>query len=348
MPTIAADELNGLVKRILIAAGADDANAGRVADGLVLSDLSGVETHGVQQMPAYIKSIKEGDLVPTAKAEVVSETPTSALVRGHWTFGFVAALRAVELAVGKAEKQGVAVASMVEANHIGRVGEYSEIAASRGMACLVWASGFGVEDPQAVPYGGSKKVLHTHPISIGVPAGEEHPMVLDFATTVVAGSRVATYHRDGKELPPGAIVDKHGRATTDPADFLDDGAHLPFGGHKGYAIMVANELLGRMVSGADAYAETERGGPIMRHQGVTFIVFKADLFQPMADFGLGADELLRQIRAVPPAPGFDRVMVPGDPESDARAERGRNGIPLSDAVWKSLTDLAEELGVPVG
>ena len=173
-------------------------------------------------------------------------------------------------------------------------------------------------------------------------------MVMDYATTVVSGSKVILAHREGKTLAPGLIVDKEGRETTDPGDLLDgNGAHLPFGGHKGYGIMLADELLGRVLCGADAYSDTERGGPILRHQGVTFIVFKADLFQPLAEFGRVSDALQRQVRGVPPAPGFDEVLVPGDPETRARAERSRNGIPLSDFVWKSLTDLAEELGVGV-
>jgi LDH2 family malate/lactate/ureidoglycolate dehydrogenase len=122
---------------------------------------------------------------------------------------------------------------------------------------------------------------------------------------------------------------------------------MAFGGHKGYAFMLADEFLGRVLSGADGYLEGERGGPLMRHQGVTMIVLRADLFQPMAEFARRADELKRQVNAVPPAVGFDEVLVPGDLEARARAERSSDGIPVLDEVWKSLTDLAAELGVTV-
>ena len=201
----------------------------------------------------------------------------------------------------------------------------------------------------AVPFGGSKPtVLSTNPIAFGVPAGEEPPMVLDFATTAIAQSKAVIARGENKQLPPNSIVDKDGRPSTEPSDLLEGGAMLPFGGHKGYAIMLADELLGRVLAGADSYAEEVRGGPYMRHQGVTFIVFKADLFQPMAEFKHGADGLLRQVRAVPPAPGFDEVLVPGDLEDRARPARRRDGIPVNDKVWKSLEDLAESLGVEVG
>ena len=348
MPTIAAEELRSLTSRILVASGADEENADRVAGALVLADLSGVSTHGVFHLARYVEEVSDGEILPRAKPEIVSETPTSALVRGNWTYGFVSAMYALELALEKADKQGMAIVSLVEANHIGRLGEYAEVAAGRGMVSQVWASGQGVETPTAVPYGGSRPVLHTNPIAIGVPSGEETPMIVDYATTVVSGSKVLMAHGENKKIQPGWIVDSEGRETTDPGLLADgSGSHLPFGGHKGYAIMLADEFLGRVLSGADAYAETERGGPILRHQGVTFIVFKADLFQPMADFGRVSDALHRQVRGVPPAPGFEEVMVPGDLEARARSERGRNGIPLTDVVWKSLTDLAAELGVEV-
>ena len=347
MPTIADGELHGLVKRILVASGTDDENAERVADGLVLAELSGVSTHGVFHLARYVDEVRKGEILPTAKPEIVSETPNSALVRGNWTYGFVSAMFALKLAVDKADTQGMAVVGLVEAHHIGRLGEYAEVAAARGMCSQVWAAGQGVETPAAVPYGGSRAVLHTNPIAIGVPAGEEPPMVIDYATTVVSGSKVLMAHQEGRKIAPGMIVDREGNETTDPGDLLNGGAHLPFGGHKGYGIMLADEFLGRVLCGADAYSDTELGGPVLRHQGVTFIVFKADLFQPMADFGRVSDSLQRQIREVPPAPGFDEVLIPGDLEARARADRRRNGIPLPDVVWKALTDLAESVGVEV-
>ena len=285
--------------------------------------------------------------MPTAWPEVVSETPTTALVTGNWTFGQVVAKYAMDVAIRKASEQNVAVVSLVRAMHIGRLGEYSEMAASHGMVGTVWASGYGAEEPVAVPYGGREPVLHTNPISMGFRGGDEVPMVLDFATTAIAGSKVRLAQLRGQEVPLGSLVDGEGKPTTDPSFFLGGGGLLPFGEHKGYAIMLANEFLGRLLSGADGYVEADRGGPIMRRQGVTLIVFKADLFQPLAEFTRRADELERQVRAVPPAAGFEEVLVPGDLEDRARKTRKRDGIPVPEEVWKPLTDLAEELGVSV-
>ena len=348
MPIIAAENLHTLVREILLAAGADERNASRVADALVSSNLSGVDTHGVFHVPNYVQDIRAGHIVPTAWPDVVSESPTTALISGNWTFGHVSAKFGMDTAIRKARERNVAVVSIVRVNHIGRLGEYSEMAASQGMIAFVFGSGYGEEAPVAVPYGGRERVLHTNPISMGFPAGEEPPMVFDFATTSVAGSKVRLAQIRGQQLPAGSLVDETGSPTTEPSGFPEKGGLLPFGAHKGYAIMLANEFLGRVFSGANAYAEAHRGGPIMRHQGVTMIVFKADLFQPLTDFTRRADELERRVRAVAPAPSFEEVLVPGDLETRAREARQRDGIPVQDDVWTALMDVAGTLGVKVG
>jgi LDH2 family malate/lactate/ureidoglycolate dehydrogenase len=171
MPTIAEDDLHCLIANTLLSSGADKRNADRVADALVSANLCGVDTYGVRGLLGYISSAKEGWIVPTAWPEVITDTPTTALVSGNWTFGHVAAKYALDLAIRKAKEQNVAVVSLVRANHIGRLGEYSEIAASQGMVCQVWASGFGELQPIAVPHGGRVPVCTQIPYRWASPVG---------------------------------------------------------------------------------------------------------------------------------------------------------------------------------
>ncbi len=341
-----AAELVGWVSRILQSAGADERNALVVAEHLVLANLSGVDSHGIQHVPFYIKSIRAGELVPTAWPELLSETPTTALVSGNWTFGHVSARFAMEAAVAKALDQGASVVSIVKLNHIGRLGHYTEQAAAHGLVVMVWAGGFDWAAPAAAPYGGRERVLHTNPLSMAFPAGSEPAPMFDFATTAVAGMKVINAQQRHTPLPPGCIIDKHGMPTTNPQDFYDGGAFQPFGGHKGYALMVAVEFLGRLFSGADAYTEAPFGGGLFAHQGVTMIAFRADLFQPLPQFTQHVDELAQRLRSTPPAPGFTEVLMPGDPETRARAARGRDGIPIADDIWQSLSAAAAALAVP--
>lgn len=342
-----ADELEKLAKEMLVAANADEANAAVVAKHMVTANLSGVDTHGVWQLPGYIAAIQAGELVPAARPEIVRETSTSALVRGHWTFGQVVAKFAIEKAIAKAAKHGVSVVGLVESHHIGRVGEYAEAAAAEGMIAMVWGGGFGEKRPRVVPHGGRGAVLGTNPLAMGLPAGSEPRMLFDFATAASSGVKIVNAQRTGQEVPDGWIVDKEGNPTNNVEDLLEGGGQVPFGEHKGYALAVAAEWLGRVFTGAAQFAQANRGGLYFSHSGAAMMVFRADLFQPFAEYEKRADRLRKRIKAVPPAAGVEEVLIPGDPELQARVRRLREGIPIPDPLWRELVDLAASLGISI-
>jgi uncharacterized oxidoreductase len=342
---IAAQELNALVAAVLVASGASKPNADCVADHLVSANLSGVDTHGVWHVAGYVSAIKSGEIVPDAVPEVTHASSLSALVTGHWTFGQVAAKYAMEKAIEKALQHSMSVVSLVQCHHIGRLGEYAEMASAEGLISMIFGGGYAEEHPVAVPYGGRRRTLSTNPIAMGFPAGVGDRMLFDFATTAASGVKVANARKNKDPLPPAWIVDKAGNPSTNAEDFFDGGGYLPFGGHKGYALMVGAEFLGRIFSGSDAYFEKGRGGSYMGHQGVTMILLKTDLFQSQADWTRRADELLQRIRGVPPAPGFTEVQAPGDPEQRTRKKREHEGISIPTELWEELTRLAESLQV---
>ncbi len=343
MLTKSASEAVALSTEILVRAGATRENAETVATHLVSANLSGVDTHGIWHLGGYVKGVQAGDIVPDASPQVLRESPTSALVSGNWTFGQVAAKYAMKVAIEKARAQNISIVSMIQAHHIGRLGYYVEMAAAQGMVAMLWAGGYSEVEPAAAPYGGRTRVLHTNPISVGLPMEENHPMMFDFATTAASGVKIVNARARNEQVPPGYIVDKDGNPTTDPNDFFAGGAHVPFGAHKGYGLMMAAEFLGRIFSGADAYADAARGGPIMRHQGVTMIVFRDDLFQPTEQYLKTAQEMEARIHAVPPAAGFNQVLVPGDLEARTREKREHDGMPMEDDVWKALVELRDSL-----
>ena len=332
-------ELLDDITDILLTAGASDENAGIVARHLVESNLSGVDTHGIIHLPYYVDDIQKGLLDATARPEVLQRRPTSALVTGHWTFGQVAAEFATEVGIELALANDVAVVGLVQSHHIGRLGHFTEMAARAGLLCQVWAGGYSEEAPMTMPYGGRGRLLHTNPISMAFPAGEEPRVMFDYATTTIAGTKVDNARRRGEQVPAGAIVDKNGQPTTDPADFFDGGGHVSFGGHKGYAIGYAAEFFGRVLTGSGSYADPDRAGPVLRSQGVTFVLIRADLFQPMGLYTASADEMERRTRAIPPVDGVAEVLVPGDPEWRTRLQRRRDGIPVEDAIWERIIAL---------
>ena len=201
--TKSADELKELVTRMLVAAEADETNARVVAEHLVSANLSGVDTHGVWQLPGYIAAIQAGELAAAARPEVVRETATSALVTGNWTFGQVSAKFAMQKAIAKAAEHNLALVSLVQSHHIGRLGEYAEMAAAEKMISMIWAGGFAENRPVVVPHGGRSAVLGTNPVAMGFPAGKEPRMLFDFATAASSGVKIVNAQRSREEIPEG-------------------------------------------------------------------------------------------------------------------------------------------------
>jgi len=342
-----AKELEHLTTEIFVAAGASDSNARDVAEHLVRAELSGVVTHGVCHVREYVRNIMDEALVPDSSPEIIVNEPSAALITGNWTFGQVAAKYATNVAIEKAREHGSSVVSIVATHHTGRLGHYVEMAAENRMISMVLSGGYSEIVQATVPYGGRSAILHTNPMALGSPCGEESPMMFDWATTGIAGMKVNQAREKGEQLPPGCIVDKDGNETTDPEDFFNGGAHLPFGKHKGYTLMMGAEFLGRIFSGSDEYVDARRAGDILRHQGVTFIVFRADLFQPFSQFAERADEMQRRVRKVPPADGFKEVLAPGDLEARRRQERTKDGVPLELEIWESIVEAGKLAGVEV-
>ena len=347
MPTISERDLHDVVRRVLDAAGASAENATRMADALVSANMRGVDTHGVFHLNGYVQAVLDGKLDASASPSIVRETANTALVDGNRTFGHVAAKFATDIAVRKAKENDIAAVGLVRSEHIGRLGEYAEMAAAEGVVAIVSGAGYMLGNKVAAPYGGSKGLLSSNPIAIGFPGGEEPGMVFDYATTAMANSKMNLYKMRNEELPAGTVIDKDGYPTTNPTAVEEGGYLLPFGGHKGYALMMAVEFLGQVLVGSDAVEDDGMGTQSMVRQGVSIIAIRADVFRPDADFRRRADELVREARSIPPAPGFKEVMAPGDPESRAQAQRSAEGIPVPDKVWQLIVEAGELVGVAV-
>jgi LDH2 family malate/lactate/ureidoglycolate dehydrogenase len=171
------------------------------------------------------------------------------------------------------------------------------------------------------------------------------PVILDCATTAIAGGKIMVAHDKGERLPPGTMVDQHGRPTTDPAQFVDGGAMLPVGGHKGYALAVLVELLGQALTGADATGGEGYGGVSFARSRALVVALDTGIFRPAAETAAVAARIAGRIRSVPPAPEFERVQLPGEPEARSRAEREAAGIPLPRKTLEAIAEAAAGLGI---
>lgn len=349
MIVMQAEQWHQVVYELFKAAGATHANAERLAQSLVDSNLAGHDSHGVLRIPQYLQAIAEGQLDPAGEPVVLKETPCSVLMDGGWTFGQVGAKMCMQEAINRAKKHGVAVTALIKAYHIGRLGEYSEMAHDADMIGFVTTGGLGggqkLMAGGMAPYGGARPIFGTNPLSFGIPAGAQSPVVADFATSTIALGKVNEARVKGNQLPPGCILDSTGKPTTNPADYYKGGTLLPFGGHKGYGLAVVAELLGEAFTGADACSDDQgRGGPYML-AGNVFIVLDSGLFRPMQEYGTATDAIIQRIKAVPPAPGFSEVLLPGEPEQRSKARRRQEGIGMPENSWETIREQGLKYGL---
>jgi uncharacterized oxidoreductase len=344
MPTYDFRQLEQVAARLLEAADVPSKTAYTVAKSLVLSERSGHSSHGLLRIPYYVKLIRNGKLDVYASAEIVRETPSTALMNGHWGFGQIIAKQAVECAEDKAGKCGLAAVGVYHLNHVGRLGEYTEMAAANGLIAFAFNGGTPREaTPNVVPFGGAKAIWGTNPIAVAIPTGDP-PFSLDFATSIIAGGKAAVARSKGAGLPEGCVVDKEGRPTQDPWAVVQGGAILPFGKHKGYGLAFVVELLAGALIGAAAPELTE--GELAT--GIFFVVLDPGHFRPDKSFQITVDTLFQRVKHCPPAEGFQEVLIPGEPEQRNRLASDRLGIFLPDSVQEELDQVARELGIDLG
>jgi len=250
MPTVTAEKIERIVHHILMAAGTPDEHARTVAQHLADSNLAGHDSHGLIRVIQYVRQIKEGAIVPDATPVIAAETPTTAQVDGLQTFGQVAAKFATQVAIEKAKQAGVSCVTVRNLGHLGRLGSYAEMAAAAGFAAIIYCCGGGQGLCQ-VPFGGRERRLSTNPIAVSFPSDLDGPILLDFATSVVAEGKLRIYKASGQPVPDGWVLNSEGHPSNDPNDFYEGGALLPLGGamgHKGYALAFMADLFGGILS----------------------------------------------------------------------------------------------------
>ncbi|HEY7652960.1 MAG TPA: malate/lactate/ureidoglycolate dehydrogenase [Methylomirabilota bacterium] len=343
---VAPDRLRKMTAAIIARGGSEPAEADLVAGHLVDANLAGHDSHGVGLIPHYVRHLKEGLVVPNTSVKVTKDDGAFLMFDGQRGFGRRVAGEAMAAAIARCRETGVAVMTLANSHHIGRVGAYGELASAGGLVSLHFVN---VADHAGLvaPFRGSDSRFSTNPVCIALPAtATQPPLLLDMATSGVAMGKVLVAKRAGKRLAEGNLIDPQGAPTTDPEVMYREprGSLLPFGAHKGYALAVLTELLaGAMSGGGTIQPENPRRGGVVNNM-FSVIVDPARL--------AGVDWMRREIdgfvgyvKASPAADPANPVLVPGDPERLARAERLRTGIPLDAATWEELVTAGLAMGV---
>ena len=340
--TINHDVLRTFGERVLAAVGVSADAAALVIDSLVEADLRGVHSHGMQRLPWYTRRVLEGGTNADPDVRVVEDAPAVAVLDGDGGLGQVVSDRAMTLAIEKAKLYGIGSVAVRNSHHFGACAYWVQMALSHQMIGIATTNG----GPIMAPWGGVTKTTGNDPIGVAIPAGDERPIVLDMATTIVAGGKLDMLAHEGKKIPFGWALDRDGRPTDDPAAGRA-GLLLPIGEHKGYGLTVVFEILSAVLGGANVGRDVPPPGDVSTGMNVGhyFQAINVAHFMPVERFEARVDEFIRQLKSSELAPGVDRILLPGEIEFQTAARYRDNGVPIAMSVIDDLHQIARRVGV---
>ncbi|KAF1808672.1 malate/L-lactate dehydrogenase-like protein [Eremomyces bilateralis CBS 781.70] len=341
---ISKADAEAFATRLLVANGTPTSHAEHVAACLVLADLRGIESHGINRLIPYLIRVRAGLLDPAAEPILKQVTPVVGEIDGKNGWGFLTAKAGMQRACDMAQTFGIGMVSAHHSNHFGMSAWIVEQAIEAGMMSLVFTN-----SSSALPaFGGREKLLGVSPIAAGAPGGNHPPFILDFAPSVAARGKVHKALRRGEEIPFGWALDAEGRDTTDPAAALE-GTMLPMAGPKGSALAIMMDVFSGVLSGSafagevvGPYDKTRGPGEGVGH---LFVAMKPDLFVSGEEFRHRMNHLYERVTGSKKADGVERIYFPGEVEGEKRKQREVSGIPFAHIEVNSLNEEARKAGV---
>lgn len=335
--------------------GCSEADALIATKVLLSADLRGIDSHGIARLIGYVRLWEVGRVNANPNIAIVHETPSTATVDGDKGLGLVVAPFAMKLAIEKAKQAGTGWVAVKNSNHFGIAGVHAMMALEEDMIGIALTNASAL----VAPTFSKERMLGTNPIAVAVPSKTQPAFIADMATTTAANGKLEILQRKKMDTPTGWVQDKMGVASQDANILKQAGALLPLGGdrvhgsHKGYALGSIVDILSGVLGGASygpwappfpAYVPLPQDMP-GAGLGHFFGAMRVDAFRPKEEFLEEMDRWIRRFRASEPIDENEKVLIPGDPERAAEAERSANGIPLHEEVISDLASLAEKFNI---
>jgi len=329
--------------------GMPEKNAETTAGIMVDADLRGIDTHGISCIPNYYKRARNNMITMDAEPAVVEEGPVTALLDNGGGLGYVAAVKAMTMAIEKAKTNGMASIAVRNSAHYGAASYYTRMAAREGIIGMTFTN---TSAPHVVPTFAAEGRLGTNPIAFTAPTKRHPPFNLDMATSTVASGKIRNKAVEKQPLPVGWAVDADGRPATDSSGYWDGLNMTPLGGtrdlgsHKGYGLGAMVEILSAALPGASLVMSENHGKrtPGTMEIGHFFMAINPTFFRDAGGFEETVDELIDDLHATTPVDPAQPVMVAGEPEDRISTERETAGIPIPPGLRESIRELASETG----
>jgi ureidoglycolate dehydrogenase (NAD+) len=333
---IAAAKLSAWCRELLTVHGVSAAQADAVTNNLIWCELVGRNNFGLQRLPIFVKRLRKGVIKGDAKPRFMSPE----LLDADRAFGHYAAELAMQHAIELAGARGIAAVGVCNSNFFGAGAYFVKLACDQGMIGLALSNSF----PKVAAHGGSLPVLGTNPFAFGAPRENGEHLLVDMATSALAGSTVRNRIDSGMSLPEGSAVDASGQPLTDPKN-VEQGALLPFGGAKGFGLALMVELLAGVLTGAgigagvgSMYKDFERAAD----NGHFLIAIDVRRWLDCTDYFNRFESLVAMVKASSPEGG---VLLPGEVRWATLRENQAHGIPIGDDLFRMIEILSAQGGL---
>ncbi len=347
--------LVSFTQNVFLAMGCSETDAETATKALLSADVRGIDSHGVARLSGYVRLWEAGRINTKPHIHIIHETPSTAVVDGDKGLGLVVAPFAMHVAIGKAKNVGSGWVSVQNSNHFGIAGYHAMMALQHDMIGMAMTNASAL----VAPTFSNERMLGTNPIAVAVPAGTEPAFVADMATTTAANGKLEILQRKNMEAPKGWIQDADGHSTTDAHALKKKGALLPLGSdkehgsHKGYALGSIVDIFSAVLSGANygpwvppfpAYVPMPENQP-GKGLGHFLGAMRIDAFRKADVFKKDMDQWIQRFRSAKTIEGYEKVLIPGDPEREFEAIRMKEGIPLLQTVVEDLTEVGRKFNL---
>jgi L-2-hydroxycarboxylate dehydrogenase (NAD+) len=348
-------QLLDFAEQVFLKMGCPEEDASIASKALLSADLRGIDSHGVARLSGYVRLWEAGRIIANPAIKVTYETPSTAVVDGDAGLGLVVAPFAMKIAIEKAKQAGTGWVVVNNSNHFGIAGYHAMMALEHDMIGMAMTNASAL----VAPTFSIERMLGTNPIAVAIPAGVQPPFVADFATTTAANGKLEILQRKNADTPLGWVQDQEGKESTDANILRKAGALLPLGSdrehgsHKGYALGSIVDIFSGVLSGASfgpwappfpAYVPMPENQP-GKGLGHFFGAMRIDAFRPAQNFKDQMDLWIERFRNAIPAPGHEKVLIPGDPEREMEAIRSSEGWELVEAVETDLQAVAQKFAI---
>ncbi len=337
---LTAEQIGRVVQRILCAAGASETEAERVGYRLANANLVGHDSHGLIRVCQYADQLRDGTIRSGAELECIAQFGAIKVYDAHLGFGQLAAETTTKAGINLAKENGISAIGLRNVSHVGRLGDWAELAAAQGVVSFHFVN--SPAKPGVSPFGGIERRMATNPVCIGYPVAGRDPLIVDMTTSSVAEGKLRVASAAGASIPEGWILDKDGNPTTNPNDYYSGGALLTMGGHKGFGLSLATDLLAGAFTGGKTVGPDET---VNRNNMLSiFMDSKACSMQDQANEIALA--YLAWIKRCATRDSNASVLIPGEPEAQEKRHRIEHGIDVPKGVWQQIVASAEGLGIP--